>query len=158
MNMLGCTSPLSAKAVCYWFLPVDSVQATNEQPVGDGGRVMGQSFVPNTARVIYTFYPCVHPPLEDSEEKLRCSALREGEERGEEEDGKRPSKPCRPLCEGRLSVPLIYSGAPLENAELCGWHMNFTPAWTTCFAATLLWGNWASCSSAHHIQPIGQHS
>lgn len=107
---------------------MDSVQATNEQPVGDGGRVMGHSFVSNTARVSYIFYSCVHPPLEDSEEKLGCSALREGEERGEEKDGKRPSKPCRPLREGMLSVPLIYSGAPLENAELCGWHMSFTPA------------------------------
>lgn len=71
---------------------MDSAQATNEWPVRDRGRVMGQSLVSNTARLSYPFHLCVylgavHPPLEDTKNKHRCSALREGEERGEEDTG-----------------------------------------------------------------------
>lgn len=100
---------------------MDSAQATNEQPVGDRGRVMGQSLVSNTARLSYPFHlyaylKAVHSLAEDTEKKHRCSALREGEERGEE-NGKRPSKPCRSLYEGVLNVPLVNSELLLENAE-----------------------------------------
>lgn len=78
---------------------------------------------------ICVYLSAVHPPHEETEKKKkhRCSGLGwggVGEER-DREDGRRP-KPSSSLPGGMLTVPLVSSEIPLENAAGGGWE------WEVC--------------------------
>lgn len=72
------------------------------------------------------YLSAVPPPPEETEKKHRCSGLGWGGGGERRRGWRRRPKPCIALRVGMLTIPLVSSEIPLENADGGGWE------WEVC--------------------------